>query len=218
MSENLAIPQTQTVWRAVRKGTPATGLERDTSAPVSSDLAPGDVLVKVDAAALNPANYKILRLAPNWISGRPHVVECDISGTVVQSNHASHPVGERVFGYIPLPMQMGKKTKEGALAQYTRLPGDLVARVPDNVSIIDAAGVALVAETALQCLVNFAGVQSGQTVLINGGSSSVGILAVQMAKTLGCTVWATASGRNEEFVKSYGADVVRIHLFDTRLD
>jgi len=216
-STSFVIPSTQTVWCAVRKGTPETGLERDTNAPVATQLQPGDVLVKVDAAALNPVGYKLLGLAPNWFANRPYVNENDLAGTVVQSESPSHHVGERVFGYIPVPLQIGKKTKEGALAQYTRLPGDHVARVPDRISTVDAAGLALAGETALQCLVNFAGVEAGQTVLINGGSSGVGVLAVQMAKALGCTVWSSASGKNEEFVKSYGADVVRIFSANLRL-
>ena len=205
----ISLPRTQRVWRAVRKGTPQDGLQFDSAARISAELQPGEILVKVAAAALNPVGYKLLAFLPNWIAGRPHIAESDLAGTVVRSACPSHPVGQRVFGYIPVSLHIGRKTKEGALAEYTRIPGDHVAKIPDDFPTVDAAGITMAAETALQCLTTYAGIEAGQTIFINGGSSSVGIFAIQIAKILGCTVWAAASARNKDFVMSYGADVVR---------
>lgn len=62
--------------------------------------------------------------------------------------------------------------------------------------------------TALQTL-NQAGLEQGQTLFVNGGSTAVGAWAIQLAKIRGCKVVATASGKNEDYVKKMGADEVR---------
>jgi hypothetical protein len=67
--------------------------------------------------------------------------------------------------------------------------------------------------TAYQGLVGMAGLEKGQRVFINGGSSSVGAFAIQIAKAKGCWVYASASGKNEEFVRGLGADEVGLHLY-----
>ena len=85
----------------------------------------------------------------------------------------------------------------------------LTAR-PSNISALEAAGVALVGLTAVYALYELANLQPGQNVFINGGSTAVGILAVQMAKATGCTVTASASTKREEFLKSIGVDHVRL--------
>lgn len=101
------------------------------------------------------------------------------------------------------------KSKQGALAQYTRVPASYLVPLPPNVSFIQAAGFTLAAETAWQGLFEKLGkLEAGQTVFINGGSSSVGAFAIQMAKARGCKVVATASAKNEEYVRSLGADQV----------
>ncbi|KAH7093916.1 hypothetical protein BKA62DRAFT_775765 [Auriculariales sp. MPI-PUGE-AT-0066] len=203
------LPTTQYVWRSVRKGQPIEALEVDENAPISSSLADGEILIKVDAAALNPATYKFMGLLPNFIyKGRPHVAECDLAGTVVLSKSAKHPVGERVFGFVPLTEQIAGKTSEGALAEYTKVPGEWVALVPEGTTMTAIAGLAVTGETAYQCLLQHAQVKSGQTIFVNGGSSSVGIYAIQIAKLLGCTVWTSASAGNEKLVRQYGADFV----------
>ncbi|KAH7108462.1 hypothetical protein BKA62DRAFT_682267 [Auriculariales sp. MPI-PUGE-AT-0066] len=200
------IPSSQLLWCVVRRGTPAKALEVDGNAAIPSDLSEDQVLVKVDAAALNPLGFKFMAIAPNWFAGRPHVAENDFAGTVIASKSAKHPVGKRVFGYLPLELQKSKKSDQGALAQYVRAGSEHVARVPDHISTIDAAGVALTGETAYQLLVQLAQVEAGQTLFINGGSS-VGIACCQIAKALGCTVWASASGANKDLVMQCGADV-----------
>jgi NADPH:quinone reductase-like Zn-dependent oxidoreductase len=168
-------------------------------------LSDGDVLVRVDAAALNPVGYKLMEYMPSLIARRPFAAENDFAGVVVASKSAKHAVGERVFGMVPMPSQ--GRLKQGALAEYVRLPGVHVVRLPDNISMVDGAGITLAGETAYQGLFKHGGVQEGQTVFINGGSTSVGAFAIQMAKIKGCTVWASASGKNEKFVRELGADV-----------
>lgn len=63
-------------------------------------------------------------------------------------------------------------------------------------------------QTAYEGLIDIGKLEAGQTILINGGSSAVGAFAIQIAKAIGAKVVATASGRNEEFVRGLGADEV----------
>jgi NADPH:quinone reductase-like Zn-dependent oxidoreductase len=148
-----------------------------------------------------------MQVKPNFVAKRPFAAaEHDLAGTVVASRSSQHAVGDRVYGWIDLPAQ--KTTKQGSLTEYTIVHGNLLHKRPDNMSAVDAAGIMLVAQTAWVGLFEVAKLQEGQTVFINGGSSSVGLFAIQLAKARGLTVWASASGKNEELVRSMGADEV----------
>jgi len=104
--------------------------------------------------------------------------------------------------------EVQKKTGQGALAEYIRAPADAVMKRPSNISPLHAAGVTIAALSAYIPVVEYSNIGPGDLVLINGGSSSVGIFAIQIAKARGATVWATASGKNEALVRSLGTDVV----------
>src|SRR5882762_646921 len=106
------------------------------------------------------------------------------------------------------PTDLALKTRQGALCEYTVVPAGNVVSRPDNVTPIQAAGISLTCMTAYQSLFNIAKLEEGQTVFINGGSTAVGTYAIQMAKARGINVVATASGKNEEYVKKAGADQV----------
>ncbi len=98
-------------------------------------------------------------------------------------------------------------TKEGALQQYACVPAANLVHKPDNVKFTEAAGFALAGETAWQAMFDCGHFEVGQTVFINGGSSAVGAYAIQFAKAKGVArIVASASGKNEEFVRSLGAD------------
>ncbi|KAJ7043986.1 NAD(P)-binding protein [Mycena alexandri] len=128
--------------------------------------------------------------------------ECPLTATqwvIVDSNGSEFGVGDRVFGASPDP-------KVGTLAQYVVVPSSSLAPQPTNVSAIEASGLAIVVATAYQALVVKLKIKTGQTVFINGGSSSVGSSAVQIAKYMGCKVVATASGKNKAFLQSIGVD------------
>lgn len=88
------------------------------------------------------------------------------------------------------------------------MPADNLVIRPPHVSPVEAAGITLVAETAYEGLIDIAKLEAGQSVLINGGSSAVGAYAIQIAKAKGARVVATASGKNEAFVRKMGADEV----------
>lgn len=109
-------------------------------------------------------------------------------------------------------LEQQTKTRQGSLAEYVTLPAEHLALRPANITPTQAAGVPLVTLTAYQALFEFAKLEPGQSLFVNGGSTSVGAAAIQLAKSIGCKVTTTTSSRNEEFVKSLGADVVRTIL------
>ena len=102
-----------------------------------------------------------------------------------------------------------RKTQQGALAQYVRLPAAYLVNLPPTVNPVQAAGFTCAAMTAYQALFDVGGLRPGQRVFVNGASSAVGAFAVQLAKAAGCRVSGSASGRNGAFVEKMGADEVR---------
>ncbi|KII89280.1 hypothetical protein PLICRDRAFT_139690 [Plicaturopsis crispa FD-325 SS-3] len=197
---------TQKAWLVVRRGKPAQAVELNTDVDVPSKLDPGEVLVKVQAAALNPVGYNMMALRPNFLANRPHVAEHDLAGVVVDANGTHFENGNPVFGFIPTKLQ--QQTRQGALQQYARLPASHLAARPPNVPPAAAAGLALAGQTAWRALFVVGGLRDGQRVFVNGGSSSVGACAVQLAKAHGCHVAASASAESAALVKALGADDV----------
>jgi NADPH:quinone reductase-like Zn-dependent oxidoreductase len=194
-------------WVATTRGNPLDVLElrTDHPQPTSSDLPKDAVLVKVTAAALNPVGYKFMSLLPSMIAKKPGVAEFDIAGVVVDGNGTRFNKGDKVFGVVPPPTAF--KTGLGALAQYTYTGAKCLSLRPSNVTDVEAAGFTIAGLAALHC-VNKTGLESGsgKTVLINGGSTAVGAYAIQIAKARGLRVVASASGKNEQFVRDLGAD------------
>ena len=183
----------------------------DLDVPTPAD---DEILVKVHAAALNPADWHFTRGTPYPIrfgSGlkKPNSARrlgLDYAGTVTARGHAvtRFDVGDAVFG-----------AGSGSLAEYLTVKAHGgVAPKPGNVSFDQAAGVAVAGMTALQALRKKAQVQPGQTVLINGASGGVGTFAVQIAKAFGAEVTGVQSTRNLELVRSIGAD----HVIDYTKD
>ncbi|PFH52444.1 hypothetical protein AMATHDRAFT_140283 [Amanita thiersii Skay4041] len=199
------LPELQQAWLVIRRGSPSDALSFRTDWPVPTKLKPGEVLVKVQAAALNPVGYKLMKWLPNLPGiGRPLVAEHDLAGVIVDGNGTEFKPGDQVFGFVSVELSMA--TSQGALAQYIRLPADHLALRPSNISAIEASGITLAAQTAHQALFDIGKLETGQTIFINGGSSAVGAFAIQLAKAAGARVFTTASGRNEQFVRKLGAD------------
>ena len=91
-------------------------------------------------------------------------------------------------------------------SEYTIAKADEIAPKPESLDFDNAAAVSVGALTSWQAIFDTAHLQSGQRILITGASGGVGSMAVQLAKAKGAFVIATASGKNEEFVRSLGAD------------
>ncbi|KAF8968381.1 hypothetical protein BDZ97DRAFT_1916217 [Flammula alnicola] len=203
MSDTI-IPDVQRAWVNVRRGAPAQALTLKQDWPVPKNLAPREVLLKVQAAALNPVGYKLFKLLPDFIAGRPRVAEYDLSGVVVDANGTQFSNGDQVYGWVPSDQL--RKTNQGALAQYTKVSTDSIVPRPPNVTPTQAAGFTLAGQTAYAAIMNSIDLKPGQTVFVNGGSTAVGAFAIQLAKIRGAKVTASASGKNEEFVRKMGAD------------
>ncbi|KAI0655132.1 NAD-P-binding protein [Cubamyces menziesii] len=202
--EDKKLPATQRSWRLTGSGEPAKVLKLAEDTPVPAKLKKGEVLVKVHAAALNPVGYKMMALLPGFVNRRVQAAEYDLAGVVVDGNGTELKEGDEVFGWIPAGLSIS--TGQGALAQYTRLPAANLARRPSNVSATQASGFGIAGLTAYQALVDVARLKEGQWVFVNGGSTAVGSFAIMIAKALGAHVGASASGKNEEYVRGLGAD------------
>lgn len=159
----------------------------------------GELLVKVHAAGVNPVDWKIRSGAGQRMGlTLPLRLGSEISGTVVQvGDGVSHfKEGDAIFGIID----------SGGFAEYAVASAANMVRRPANLDFIAAASVPLGALTAWQAMFDIAKVASGQRLLITNSSGGVGSMAVQLAKAKGAHVTAMASGRNEEYVRSLGAD------------
>ena len=97
-------------------------------------------------------------------------------------------IGDEVYGLIG-----GVGGRQGSLAEYAAVAGDLLALKPANLSWREAASLPLVAITAWEGLVDRAHVRAGWKVLVHGGAGGVGRLAVQIALSVGAEVAATGS-------------------------
>jgi NADPH:quinone reductase-like Zn-dependent oxidoreductase len=169
-------------------------------------MAPhNEVLIKVEAAGLNPFEAKIRR---GWLAGLfplalPHVIGCDIAGTVVAKGFdvSEFEIGDKVYGLIDV-------MRSGGYAEYVASPSYLVRKMPENLEFEAAAAVPMAACTAHFGLIELAGLKAGQRVLIQAGSGGVGSFAIQIAKAYGAHVTTTASAVHHDHVKALGADEV----------
>ena len=174
----------------------------DVPRPVARE---GEILVRVRAAGVNPVDWKIRQrgFGRPVSADAPMILGFDVSGVVeaVGEGVTSFKRGDEVFAYLPL-------ATGGGYAQYVAVAEAHAAHKPDNLDHTHAAGVPLAALTAWQALVETAGLEAGQTVLIHAGAGGVGHFAVQIAKARGARVIATASERNHDFLRQLGADEV----------
>ncbi|MDR8413831.1 NADP-dependent oxidoreductase [Nonomuraea sp. 3-1Str] len=163
----------------------------------------GEVLVRVRASGLNPVDAAVRSGAYPLLGQPPFGVGWDISGVVAEAAPgARYKVGEEVYGMPFFP-----RAATG-YAEYVATPSRQVARKPASLDHVQAAALPLAGLTAWQGLVDAAGVQAGDRVLIHRAAGGVGHLAVQIAKARGAYVIALASAGKHEFVRSLGADEV----------
>ena len=176
-----------------------------TDHPVPQRL-PGQLMIEVLASSVNPIDYRFRRGDMKGFIpfGFPRIPGYDVAGIVVETDSdSSFAVGDRVIAFLD-------HTLGGALSDYAVCAESVAARIPESMSMPDAAAIPLAGTTALQSLRDHGKIKSGQSVLINGASGGVGMFAVQIAKSYGCHVDAVASKHNREFCLSLGAD----HFYD----
>lgn len=163
------------------------------------------VIVKLHATSINPIDWKLREgyLKATMPFEFPIILGWDFAGIVeeVGDHVQDFKVGDRVFA-------RPETTNRGTYAEYTIVDTHLLAKIPDNISFEEAACVPLACLTAWQCLFDFGNIQKGDKVLIHAGAGGVGTFAIQLAKSVGAYVAATAGTHNVEFLKSLGADEV----------
>ncbi|HKR25517.1 MAG TPA: NAD(P)-dependent alcohol dehydrogenase [Allosphingosinicella sp.] len=162
------------------------------------------VLVKVEAASVNPLDWHMLRGKPlvmrmspdvrGWTPKRPGR---DLAGTI-------EAVGEDVTGFAAGDQVFG--AAQGAFADYVCAPETAFVHKPASVSFEAAAATPIAGLTALQALRDSGRLRSGGTVLINGAAGGVGSFAVQIAKALGARVTAVCGAGSAPLVRRLGAD------------
>jgi NADPH:quinone reductase-like Zn-dependent oxidoreductase len=184
-----------------RFGPPGVLRLADTDLP---GFGAGDVRVRVRAAALNPADWHILRGDPlvarlmgvGLTRPKARVAGVDAAGVVeaVGANVRGLANGDEVLGFC-----------RGAFAEYACAAADMVVPKPAGLTFEQAAAVPIAATTALRGIRDVGGVTAGQRVLVNGAGGGVGTYAVQIAAALGAEVTGVCSSRNVELVRSIGA-------------
>ncbi|MEA2002775.1 MAG: NAD(P)-dependent alcohol dehydrogenase [Actinomycetota bacterium] len=178
--------------------------------PVADD---DGVLVRVEAASVNPLDWHIMRGSPflvRMMSGlrqpKPRVRGVDVAGQIeaVGKNVTQFQPGDEVFGWC-----------QGAFAEYVSAGEQNFLTRPGSLTHEQAAAVGVAGFTALQGLRDKGRIQPGHKVLVIGASGGVGTFAVQIAKSYGAEVTGVCRTANTDMVRSIGAD----HVIDyTRED
>jgi NADPH:quinone reductase-like Zn-dependent oxidoreductase len=178
---------------------------REVDSPLPED---GEVLIRVHAATVCAADYRIARLLRSMpgraiigLREKPVIMGMEVAGTVesVGETVTQFRAGDEVFG--------GTGFKFGAQAEYACALESRLAMKPVNMTLQESAAVSFGGLTAL-AFVRQAGIRAGQNVLVYGASGSVGVFAVQLAKHFGARVTGVCSTANLDLVKSLGADAV----------
>lgn len=164
---------------------------------------PGYVRVKVMASSVNPVDYKVRRAGPPFAPELPAVPGFDVAGVVdaVGPGVDGFAVGDAVYGCAG-----GVRGEGGAHAEFMLADARLLAPKPDALSFREAAALPLVTITAWEGLFDRARLQSGERVLVHGGTGGVGHIAVQLAAAHGAHVVATVSSEQKaERARALGA-------------
>jgi NADPH:quinone reductase-like Zn-dependent oxidoreductase len=173
---------------------------RDRPEPIPG---PGDLLIDVRAASVNPVDWKIRRGDLKlflWLTF-PYIPGGDVAGEVVAVGPGvtRFKPGDAVVGFVDL-------RRGGGYAERAVVRESAAALKAASLSFVEASTLPIAGCTALQGLRDHGGLREGGSALINGGAGGVGHFAVQIGKALGATVAATAGPSNLEFIRSLGAD------------
>lgn len=165
---------------------------------------PGQVLVEVGAAAVNPVDTYIRAGGFPALGEPPFTLGWDVAGTVEQVGEGVRDLaaGDEVYGLLTFP------GTGGGYAEYAVVDAANVVRRPSWLTVEQAGAVPMVALTAWQALVGRGGVAAGQRVLVHAAAGGVGHVAVQIAKARGAYVIGTASAAKHDFLRSLGVDEV----------
>jgi NADPH:quinone reductase-like Zn-dependent oxidoreductase len=158
-------------------------------------LAPGESLIQVHAAALNPVDYKLpeLPVVGRMAIPKPATPGLDFAGKVVQVGPDCRvKVGQMVFG------KLEPKQQFGTLGQYIIGSKAGTVPMPDGITAEQAATIGVCGLVTYQALAP--NVKAGDRIFINGGSGGTGTFAVQVAKAMGCHVTTTCSSEKQKII------------------
>ncbi|CAN5490413.1 NADP-dependent oxidoreductase [soil metagenome] len=173
--------------------------ERDRPTPL-----PTEVLVRVEAAGVNPVDWKTRsgKGMAQVLGEPPFVLGWDVAGVIEEVGFGvtRFKAGDRVFGMPWFPREAA------GYAEFVTAPSRHFAHAPADADMAECAALPLAALTAWQVIVDTAGVEEGSRVLVHAASGGVGHLAVQIAKGRGAEVIGTSRAENHEFLESIGID------------
>jgi NADPH:quinone reductase-like Zn-dependent oxidoreductase len=135
----------------------------------------------------------------------PATLGTDLAGEVVEVGQGvkDFKKGDKVFGMASL-----LAGASGAFAQYASVPAGMIARIPSNLTLTEAAALPLTAVSALEVIDEKLKVRKGHKILIHGGAGGIGTIAIQIAKHRGATVATTVMTEAVSFARGLGADTV----------
>jgi NADPH:quinone reductase-like Zn-dependent oxidoreductase len=195
------VPGVMRAWRVRRFGGPDDLHCED--APVPAPRG-SEVLVKVQAAGLNPVDLKTLQGRYPMIgqADLPYTLGRDVAGMVVKRTDTlkGWEPGQRVCAFVG--------QGQGTFADYVAVPASALANVPEGIGVDTMAAVPLAALTAWQGLFDHGRLEAGERVLIHGASGGVGRFAVQFARHCGAHVTVTASEATHDDLRELGADEI----------
>jgi len=187
---------------------------------------PGEVLIEVKATSINHIDIFLRRGMPGIKVPLPKIVGSDAAGIIRELGRDVSGLmpGQRVtinpgitcghcefcsagFGSQCVSWAMVGENRDGAYAEFVVVPAHIVLPIPDHISFEEAAAAPLVFLTAWSMMVGKGNIRPGEDVLILGAGAGVGTAAIQIAKLVGCRVFATASNAEKlQRAKELGAD------------
>ena len=162
---------------------------------------PGEVLIKAGAVGVNPVDLAIRAAKHPYakLVTPPYIPGAEAAGEIIALGEGVEGwrIGQRVYG----------RAMGGSYAENVRLVADATAELPEAYSYEEGACITVAFYTAWNALVIKAGAGPGEAVLVQGGAGGVGMAAIQLAKRLGCRVFATVSSdAKAQFCRDMGAD------------
>jgi len=175
---------------------------------ITPTVKAGEVLIQTKSIGINPIDIQvrsskdILGMITGGILPEHVILGWDVAGIVEEIGEGvtAFKLGDEVYGLVNMP-GLGSTYATQVVAQ-----ADQLTFKPENLSFTSAGATPMSAMTAYQAVITLADIQKGNKVLIHAASGGVGHFAVQFAKERGAYVIGTASGKNEEFVRSLGVD------------
>jgi NADPH:quinone reductase-like Zn-dependent oxidoreductase len=173
------------------------------------DPRPGEFLVRVVAAALNPIDWKIREhLVPaKGADDMPLILGRDFSGIIV----ALGPGTAEPFPDTLPPIRIGSEVLgeiSGSFAEYVTVPAKDAVLKPPSLDLVTAASLPMPSLTAWQAVIDIAQARANMHFLVHGAAGSVGSFAAQLARMQGASVTATASRPSFEWLRQIGVDEI----------